>query len=309
MTHQLAYWMENAEMPAKLSAFKGPNGLLFGAGTTAGNGIEGWAPGALFIDSNGEAGSQVYINEGTKAAASFVHVSMDGLSDRYYLKWIAGANGKPGINADILNSSEAVRMLADRDFEVLGTNATTAEVTYNAEGGLKLTTKGDADPTQTIILPHLDTTQTAWASVTWGTDREVRWEAKIKTGSAITSTIIWAGLKLTNTNVTATDANQVFFRYQNGVNSGKWQAINSIGDSDTSTDTGITVAVDTEYHMKIIIASDRTAKFYLNGVLEDTSSALTDTTDFIPYIGIANSGASAAKHMYVHGQVISRVIA
>jgi hypothetical protein len=227
------------------------------------------------------------------------------LSRRFELKWVAGQRGKPALNADIQNAAEATRMIADPDFEVLGTNASSDDVTFHAEGGIKIETDG-ADGDEVIILPHLDANQSAWTQVTWGTDQETAWECHIKTGSNITNTIIWAGLKLTNTEVTATDNDQAFFRYEDDVNSGRWQAIESIGGTDTATNSGVTVAVDTEYHLKIVITSSRTARFYINGVLVRTSSALTDATDLIPYIGVAADGAAAAKHLIIYGQAIGR---
>ena len=58
----------------------------------------------------------------------------------------------------------------------------------------------------------------------------------------------------------------------------------------------------------IEIAADRTAKFYLNGVLIYTTTALTNATDFIPYIGVEvqGGGAAGAKAISVRGQTISR---
>lgn len=232
---------------------------------------------------------------------------VNSLPRRFELKWVAGQRGKPSINADINSATEATREIADPDFEVLGTNGTSDDVTFYAEGGIKLETDG-ADGDEVIVLPHLDANQSAWAQVTWGTDKETIWECDIAVGSNITNTIIWAGLKLTNTEVTATDADQAFFRYEDDVNGGKWQYIYSIGGTDTPTDSGITVAVSTRYHLKVIIDSARLARFYLNEVLLGTSTALTDATDFIPYIGVAADGAGAAKHMYIYGQAISRTI-
>ena len=174
----------------------------------------------------------------------------NALSRRYELSWAAGRRGKPGINADIQNAAEATRMIADPDFEVLGTNGVSASTAYYAEGGITLTTAG-ANNDQVIVAPHLDASQSPWAQVTWGTDKETVWECDISTSSNITANIIWAGLKLTNTSTTATDDNQVFFRYAAGTNSGKWQAIYSIGGTDTADDSGVTVAVSTRYHLKV----------------------------------------------------------
>lgn len=229
---------------------------------------------------------------------------LPGLPRRLQLVWIAGQRGKPGINADIQNASEAVRMIADPDFEVLGTNATSACTAFNAEGGITLTTAG-ANNDQVIVLPHLDANQSAWAQWTWGTDQQTAWECHLKTAANITAVTIWAGLKLTNTSVTATDNDQAFFRYQDTVNSGKWQAIASIANSDTATDTGITVAVSTEYHLKVDIDAMRQARFWLDGELVYTSGQLTDATDLIPYVGV-QAGAVAAKSLTVYGQSISR---
>jgi hypothetical protein len=228
------------------------------------------------------------------------------LSRRYELRWTAGARGKPGLNADIQNAAEATREIADPDFELLGTNATSGSSAINAEGGVRLTTAG-ADGDEVILVPHLDASQSAWGLVTWGTDREVEWECFIKSGSNITNAIIWAGLKLTNTEVTVTDNDQVFFRYEDDVNSGKFQAIYSIGGTDTATDAAVTVATSTQYHLRISIDASRIARMYINDALVATSTALTDATDLIPYIGVAADGAAAAKSIDVYGQAISRI--
>ena len=238
--------------------------------------------------------------------ASFVR--MTGLSDRFGLKWVAGQRGKPGINGDIIEVAEATRMVTDPDFEVAGTNGSSDDVTFNAEGGITLTTDG-ADGDEVIIQPHQDANQSAWTQVTWGTDQETAWSCHVKTGASIGNCIIWAGLKTTNTEVTITDAEQAFFRYENGVNDGEWEAVSSIAGSDDSHDTGVVVAINTAYHLVIVIASDRTAKFYINGTLVETSGALTDATDLIPFIGVAADGAAEGKTLHVRGQEISRKFA
>ena len=226
------------------------------------------------------------------------------LSERFELLWAAGQRGKPGVNADIQNSSEAVRMIADPDFELLGTNAVSSSSAIYVEGGVTLTTAG-ANNDQVIVVPHLDTSQSGWGTVTWGTDKEVEWEGYVGTASSIASVTQWAGLKLTNTSVTATDNDQAFFRYADGTNSGRFQAIYSIGGTDTVVDTGITVAASTKYRLRVSIDASRIARFYINGELVATSTALTDATDLIPYVGVhANTGS--AKALNVFAQSISR---
>ena len=136
------------------------------------------------------------------------------LAGRYELRWVAGQRGKPSINADILSTTEAVREIADPDFEVLGTNGTSALSTKYAEGGITFTT-ATADNDQMILVPHLDANQSNWTGVTWGTDKQVEWECEI-TIPVLTALTVWAGLKLTNTSVVATDDDQAFFRYFGG---------------------------------------------------------------------------------------------
>lgn len=227
------------------------------------------------------------------------------IPSRFELLWRAGQRGKPGVNGDILSATEATRMIADPDFELLGTNAVSGSSAFAAEGGITLTTAG-ADGDQVILVPHLDANQSAWTQVTWGTDRQVVWQTRIKTGANITNAVIWAGLKETNTSVTATDDDQVFFRYEDDVNSGNWQAVSSIGGTDDAADAGVAVAVSTDYELIIAIGSDRTARMFINGALVETTGALTDATDLIPYIGVEADGAAAAKALTIRGQYISR---
>jgi len=231
---------------------------------------------------------------------------LNTLSKRFELQWIAGQRGKPGLNADIQNAAEATRMVADPDFEVLGTNATSALSAFAADGGISFTTAG-ADNDQMILVPHLDRNQSAWQSVNWPTNKEVIWECDIATGAAITTAIVWAGLKLTNTSTVATDDDQVFLRYQSGVNSGKWQVISSIGGVDTTTNSTVTVAVSTTYHVKIVVDSARKATVYLNGTPLYTTTALTNSVNLKPYIGVQASGAAAARSIVIYGAAISRI--
>lgn len=228
-----------------------------------------------------------------------------GLSKRYELTYVPGLDyGIPSANADVLSATEATNITANRHFEILGTNATTDDCLINAECGITLTTSG-ADGDQCILVPHIDANMTAWDDVTWGTDQETEWEAHIRTG-VITTSVVWAGLKLTNTSVTGTDANQVFFRYEDDVVSGDWQAIYSIGGSDTATDTDISVVTLTEYYLKITIDDARLARMYINDELVVTSTALTDGVNLKPYIGVEEDGASSAVSLDIYGMAISR---
>ena len=258
---------------------------------------------------------------------------------RYYLEeWFLQ---RPGLNAiNIIDpdadsaSALAATQAANRNFETLGTNMTTALTTFSAtHGGILMTTAG-ADQDQAILLPHLDTNQTAWSGTKWGTENSVEWECSISL-PAIDNQKVWAGLKLTNDQLVATDANQIFFKFQTDATNSEafsdysyWHLVHSIGGTDYISQIPVTVAADTPYHLKISIGSDRKATCFINGVQYNVTStagstggtavtavqpgvaaaktaALTNDIDLIPYVGI-EAGAAAAEAVNVHYQSISR---
>jgi hypothetical protein len=223
------------------------------------------------------------------------------------------------------------RAIANRNFEVLGTNMTTALCTFNAtSAGIVLTT-ATADEDQAILAPHLDTNQSAWQVTKWGTENQVDWECSIST-TAIDNQKLWAGLKLTNDQLVATDDNQAYFKFQTDADNSeaftdftKLHFIHSIAGTDYISQLPITVAANTIYHLRIQINSARQAAIFVNGIQYNVTTtagstggtavttgttrtaALTDDVDLIPYVGI-EAGAAAAEAVGVHYQSISRVI-
>lgn len=227
---------------------------------------------------------------------------VDTLLDKLVL--VENFNQRPALNADILITSTnptlaqmALRFAANRDFEVLGTNMTTALCTHSTGGGITLTTAG-AENDQAILSVHLDATQTTWATTDFSTDDEIALATRLKTGASIAAATIWFGWKLTNTPVVATDANQAFFRYEPSTNSGKFQAVYSVSGTDYELDTGVTVAAATEYVLEISVDDDRVPRFFINGKLVATGTALTTGIDLLPYAGV-QAGAAAAKAITV----------
>ena len=265
-----------------------------------------------------------------------------GIKDtrRYYLEEYF--NHLPGINGDLASTTEATNTPVNRSFEILGTNHTSALATYSSTvAGMTITTAG-ADQDQSIVLPHLDTKQTAWTGTKWGTENQVHWECGIRTSSAIDNQKIWAGLKLTNDQLPQTDANQAYFYFATDATNGQALStytplyfIYSIAGTDYLTNTGITVAASTNYHLKIKFDSDRKMEIFVNGVqygvtqtaattfdgstsvtgttqadIDDKtqkSVAMTDDIDLIPYIGI-EAGDGAAAALDVQFEAMSRLI-
>lgn len=251
------------------------------------------------------AGTELGLEAGTRLSLASTPSRLRGfnrLSDRYELSWVAGEDGLVQLNA---SAAYAV----SRHFEILGTNASDDDVTVSPEGGLIFETDG-ADGDEVIVLPHLTAGLSPWTSTTWGTDKRVAWECDFTSGPNVTNCIIWAGLKLTNGEAKGVDADSVFFRYEDDVAAGNWEVVYSNTAGETSTDTGVAGALSTRYHLKLVINNDRTVSCYLNGALVETTDALDNTTDLIPYIGVATDGAGpgANKSIILHGQSILRTI-
>ena len=246
---------------------------------------------------------------------------------------------KPALNAviDTTGASSSAALIAytiaNKNFEVLGTNMTTALCTFNAtNAGITLTTAG-ADEDQAIVTPHLDTDQTIWAGTKWGTENSVEWESTITTVTITDD----AGLKLTNDQLIATDADQAYFKFQTDATNSEafsdytvLHFVYSVGGTDYITALPITVAAATSYHLKIVIDSNRQITIWVNGVQYNVantagstggttatavqpstaatlSNALTNDINLIPYVGI-EGGAATLKALVVADVGISRLL-
>ena len=247
---------------------------------------------------------------------------------RYYLdEWFLQ---RPGINANIDQvSTVEVQRALNRNWEALGTNMTTALATFAATSAGILATTAGADADQAILTPHLDTAATAWAGTKWGTENEVHFETSIML-PALDNQKVWAGLKLTNDQLVATDDDQAYFKYQTDATNSeaftdfaKWHFVHSIGGTDFISQIPVTVETDTPYHLRFEIDSDRKASIFVNGIQYNVTStsgstggtavttgttrsgALTDNIDLIPYVGI-EAGAAAAEAVNVHYVCCSR---
>jgi len=248
---------------------------------------------------------------------------------------------RPGLNAvniidpDADSASDlAITQAANKNFETLGTNYTTALTTFATTSAGILMTTATADQDQAILLPHLDDDQSAWAKTLWGTENQVEWECSIQAAQTDNEKI-WAGLKETNDHPVATDDDKVYFKYQTDADNSEafsdysyWHLVHSIGGTDYISQTPVTFAADTPYHLKIVIDSDRKMTYFINGIQYNVtttagstggtavtavqpgtaavkSAALTNDVNLIPYIGIEN-GDGAAAVLNVHYTAISR---
>jgi len=196
-------------------------------------------------------------------------------------------------------------------FMLSGNNAVDGDVTRLAHGGIRMQTVG-ADGDEDILGPHTDGTP---LNQDWNPTNRPLFYANIVSGplaADVTNFILWGGLKLTSTEVTVTDADQAFFRAENGVNGGRWQAITSIGGTDTAIDTGVlglnaAVTLATNYRLLVEVGADRRPRFYINDVRVSTGGVMTAAADLEPYLGVAADGAAEAKILDVRNILVSRL--
>jgi len=257
-----------------------------------------------------EENRKAVVVNGPNGAGSGYPVEIRGLNmckDRYEL--VERFNRAPKVNADMASGTEATREVANTDFELLGTNAVSADTALWVEGGATIGTHG-AQNDSSIVLPHLDTQQSAWAVTTWGTDQQSRFECCFQTPAAVTSCVIWAGFKKTNTPTVTTDTDQAFIILDTAASTSPtyWHTVSSATNVDTETAcTSIAaVAAATNYHFVIDIDSSLIPRFYINEVLVTTGAALTTAIDLIPYFGFKDLSAGSARLIYLSKIACSR---
>ncbi len=85
MHHRTWNDLQTADMPSTAQFFNTPEGYPFGFGTTVGNGVEGWAPNAIFVDTDASQGSAVYTNTGTKTTAVWTEIADAGVAGGFVL--------------------------------------------------------------------------------------------------------------------------------------------------------------------------------------------------------------------------------
>lgn len=135
--------------------------------------------------------------------------------------------------------------------------------------------------TFTYALTHANITSTAATGFT--------------TANNLVGQTIWAGLKLTNTSVAATDANQVFLRQQDGVAGGALQLHTSRGGTLITTSlvdpNGMVPMIllpNQIYRLTLAIRADLTVVVQVDGVTLNAGLAaapINSGITFIPYVG------------------------
>lgn len=303
-------------------------------GSNSGSALFSLGPGTEVFKITSSSNTSLFVVDNTNDKVSInadveVKGNLRRSSERYYLEEFF--KRLPQGNADIQNAAEATRMIANTDFELVGTNAGSGDATFSAtRAGIVIQTDG-TDNDQVIIAPHLDSSQTAWTGVKFGTENQVEWECAITTHGTITDYSFHAGLKLTNTPVYTTDADQAYFLFCTDDDQGALTTnanlhfVYSNDGTDYVTDLGIAVAASTIYRLRIEIDSSRQVSVFVNDIqyglvtsataggatqssTTTKSLALADDHDLIPYIGVQQMAGSKTTELTVHYQKISRIL-
>ena len=180
-----------------------------------------------------------------------------------------------------------------------------------------------------VVAPHLDADaagreQSQWSGIKFGTGDEVEWECSISIPSGANQPAKhWAGLKLTNVSLIATDSTQAYFKYQTSATNGetfsdfeKLHFVYSVSGTDYVSQlpinlnkTGSASDPNGPYHLRIKIDAARKISIFVNGIQYNvtttagtsgtavtsgtgTSLALADNVNLIPYIGCETEQAT-----------------
>lgn len=141
--------------------------------------------------------------------------------------------------------------------------------------------------------------------------RKHRLSSIVKTGASVASYCVQWGLKLTDTAVYKTDADQVMFFFDTdavdidpatgyadlAAGMTTWYALISVGGSEYVVNTGVTVSASTEYSFVIEIGTDKYANMFINGnqVALPGIPVLTSNAAFKPTFRVLERAATATK--------------
>lgn len=192
-------------------------------------------------------------------------------------------------------------LLGNTDWELQGTNAANAGATFWTGGGVALQTAG-AQNDQMIIAPLSEasvdggTYNSLVNTVAWDTTKSAWFRTWIKTSASVADIVIWAGWKLTNTSVIATDADQAFFRVAGDASGvGNWTVNDSNTGTDTEYETDIAIAASTGYLLEVKVDAQRYPYYYINHQFLRKGAQLKNSlTTLKPFVGVQETNAGGA---------------
>jgi hypothetical protein len=187
----------------------------------------------------------------------------------------------------------------NQNFQVEGTNMTSALATYAPAGGVRLTTAG-ASADQALLWPHEDSNISAWNAIQWYAQHATIFQTQFNL-PALIKRILFAGLFLdfAATWTKEDDNDKLCIWFDDDVDDYMHYTY-SIAGTDVSgilTDVNgvkLTVVADTEY--AVTMGTDQNSYPYIivNGVLYFVgATALTASTALKPGIGVEANDTAA----------------
>lgn len=149
-----------------------------------------------------------------------------------------------------------------------------------------------ASTTSAILTQVTDST---WEFNHWLTSDMLMWEATIRPGTDITSSVFFAGLKLTNTSDT-TDSDQAFFRVSTADSNTTFHVIENAGGTASDNDSLVAYEASSRYSLQVVINSARVPTFFINNRMVASSGEALQDIELFPFIGIQS--LTAATHRY-----------
>lgn len=193
-------------------------------------------------------------------------------------------------------------LLANPNFEVAGTNMTSALATHQSTAaGLQLATAG-ANNDQAILQPRqTNSGDSRWASVP--TDLLPEWSTSFRLAS-VANISIKAGLALTNAHNLTTDDDQIALWFSTATG-GNFLLAYSAAGTDATIDTGVTPAAATEYRLRIKTLTTLGAyDVYLNETVVARLRTGETGLVFKPYMSI-QALTGAAKTIQIRHQALT----
>ena len=219
----------------------------------------------------------------------------------------------PLLNASVLITDTAptlaqmaLRLRANRDWEIAGTNAADAGSVPSAAGGVGITTAAAAND-QMLVGAHTDASQSAINALQVQTQKLGAFGLTLTTGASVAAVTLFAGLKLTNTPVIATDDDQAMLRYSTADNNTTWQAVVSSAGTDYTYDTGVAVTASTPYRLEVAYRRDQKVEFVINDRIVAIHDTAVRDANLKPFFGLQTL-AAAAKSIVAHKAVVAREI-
>ena len=99
-------------------------------------------------------------------------------------------------------------------------------------------------------------------------------------------------------NASSVGSNSAMIRYTNGVNGGRWQCANRASNVETTADSGITVAINTWYILKILMTTTA-VEYYIDGVLVQTIATNIPTTGVGQITGIQKTVGTTNRNFRI----------